>query len=267
MIDETGADRDQAARTGRRARRFDVHADPGFVHAGSFVRVADTVSTSPRAHGAHLPRADGRRSTPRHEAPDDAGTGPGPEVPPAAAGRAERDGRHPRVGAPARRRARRARGRELGRRDGGGGGRWRRRRRRRVGRLRPPRHDARLLAGGARAIPGDRQDRRLRGPAEASRPRSRCRAPRRRARSRRYPGDCDFFERVHITAESRDAACPILRDLMREKALSTMVGRTYRLWEVKFGVYPFDAERDGKPCTRAERSRGRRRRSWPARSP
>jgi hypothetical protein len=60
-----------------------------------------------------------------------------------------------------------------------------------------------------------------------------------------YPGDCDYFERVHITAESRDAACAILRDLMREKALATLVGPTYRLWEVKFGVYPFDCERDG----------------------
>ena len=60
-----------------------------------------------------------------------------------------------------------------------------------------------------------------------------------------YPGDCDFFERVHITAASRDAACAILRDLMREKAVATLVGPTYRLWEVKFGVYPFDAERNG----------------------
>jgi hypothetical protein len=62
-----------------------------------------------------------------------------------------------------------------------------------------------------------------------------------------YPGDADFFERVHITAPTRDAACEILRDLMREKALSTMVGPTYRLWEVKFGVYPFDCERGGHP--------------------
>ena len=62
-----------------------------------------------------------------------------------------------------------------------------------------------------------------------------------------YPGDADFFERVHITAPTRDAACEILRDLMRDKALSTMVGPTYRLWEVKFGVYPFDCERGGHP--------------------
>ena len=62
-----------------------------------------------------------------------------------------------------------------------------------------------------------------------------------------FPGDCDFFERVHITAPTRDEACVILRDLMREKATSTMVGPTYRLWEVKFGIYPFDAERAGQP--------------------
>jgi hypothetical protein len=62
-----------------------------------------------------------------------------------------------------------------------------------------------------------------------------------------YPGDADYFERVHITANSRDEACAILRDLMREKALATLVGPTYRLWEVKFGVYPFDADRGGAP--------------------
>ncbi len=61
-----------------------------------------------------------------------------------------------------------------------------------------------------------------------------------------YPGDCDFFERIHITADTRDAACAILRDLMREKALESFVGPTYRLWEVKFGVYPFDVVRDGQ---------------------
>jgi hypothetical protein len=60
-----------------------------------------------------------------------------------------------------------------------------------------------------------------------------------------YPGDCDFFERVHIMADTRDDACRVLRGLMREKALATMTGPTFRLWEVKFGVYPIDAERDG----------------------
>ena len=34
-----------------------------------------------------------------------------------------------------------------------------------------------------------------------------------------YPADCDFFERVHIRADTREEACAILADLMREKAL------------------------------------------------
>jgi hypothetical protein len=61
-----------------------------------------------------------------------------------------------------------------------------------------------------------------------------------------YPGDCDYFERIHITAPTRPAACAILADVIREKALATRVGPTHRLWEVKFGSYPFDAERDGR---------------------
>jgi hypothetical protein len=62
-----------------------------------------------------------------------------------------------------------------------------------------------------------------------------------------YPGDCDFFERVHIAAPTREAACAILAFEMRDKALSTRVGPTYRLWEVKFGSYPFDGDRAGRP--------------------
>ncbi len=61
-----------------------------------------------------------------------------------------------------------------------------------------------------------------------------------------FPGDCDYFERVHITAPTRQAACAILADLIREKTLATRVGPTFRLWEVKFGSYPFDAERGGR---------------------
>jgi hypothetical protein len=64
-----------------------------------------------------------------------------------------------------------------------------------------------------------------------------------------YPGDCDYFERIHISAPTRAAACAILADVIREKALATRVGPTYRLWEVKFGSYPFDAERDGRPVS------------------
>jgi hypothetical protein len=61
-----------------------------------------------------------------------------------------------------------------------------------------------------------------------------------------FPGDCDYFERIHITAPTRGDACAILAREMREKALSTRVGPTYRLWEVKFGSYPFEGERAGK---------------------
>ena len=62
-----------------------------------------------------------------------------------------------------------------------------------------------------------------------------------------FPGDCDYFERIHIAAPSREAACAVLAREMRDKALATRVGPTFRLWEVKFGSYPFDAERDGRP--------------------
>lgn len=60
-----------------------------------------------------------------------------------------------------------------------------------------------------------------------------------------YPADCDFFERVHIRADTRDEACAILADMIREKALETAVGPTHRLWEVKFGTHPFAATKGG----------------------
>ena len=60
-----------------------------------------------------------------------------------------------------------------------------------------------------------------------------------------YPGDADYFERVNILAPTREDACQILADLMREKALSTRSGDTYQLIEVKFGNYPQTVTRDG----------------------
>jgi len=60
-----------------------------------------------------------------------------------------------------------------------------------------------------------------------------------------YPGDADFFERVNILAATREEACQILADLMREKALTTLKGETYQLIEVKFGNYPYPIIRDG----------------------
>jgi hypothetical protein len=61
-----------------------------------------------------------------------------------------------------------------------------------------------------------------------------------------YPGDCDYFERINIKAESREEACNILGRLMREKALDTASGETFQLIEVKLGSYPMDVVRDGK---------------------
>ena len=60
-----------------------------------------------------------------------------------------------------------------------------------------------------------------------------------------YPADCDFFERIHITVDTREEACTILADLIREKALDTATGPTHRLWEVKFGSHPVAAVKGG----------------------
>ncbi len=64
-----------------------------------------------------------------------------------------------------------------------------------------------------------------------------------------YPGDCDFFERVNIIADSLDDACAILEQLVREKALETAEGETHQLIEVKFGSYPEDLVRNGRPVS------------------
>ena len=62
-----------------------------------------------------------------------------------------------------------------------------------------------------------------------------------------YPGDADYFERVNIIAASREEACHILAQVMRAKALDTLKGPDFQLIEVKFGNYPMDAARGGKP--------------------
>ena len=62
----------------------------------------------------------------------------------------------------------------------------------------------------------------------------------------RFPGDCDYFERVNIKADTREEACQILADLMREKALDTFEGPNYDLIEVRFGTWKTDVVRDGE---------------------
>ncbi|MGI5817089.1 MAG: hypothetical protein ACOX9R_03210 [Armatimonadota bacterium] len=66
------------------------------------------------------------------------------------------------------------------------------------------------------------------------------------SRIQTYPGDADYFERVNIHAETREDACRILAQIMREKALSTARGPTYQLIEVKFGSYPLGVVRGGR---------------------
>lgn len=58
-----------------------------------------------------------------------------------------------------------------------------------------------------------------------------------------YPGDCDFFERVHIHAPTRADACRILADLMREKVLATATAPAQRFMQARFGSYPVDVVR------------------------
>lgn len=65
------------------------------------------------------------------------------------------------------------------------------------------------------------------------------------ARIHRFPADADFFERVHIRADTREESCRILAEVVRDKALATLRGDGYRLQEVKFGNWPVDATVDG----------------------
>jgi len=65
-------------------------------------------------------------------------------------------------------------------------------------------------------------------------------------RIQRYPGDCDFFERVNIKAPTREDACRVLAQLMRDKALAFFEGPDYQLVEVKFGTWKTDVVKSGR---------------------
>lgn len=58
-----------------------------------------------------------------------------------------------------------------------------------------------------------------------------------------FPGDADYFERVNIKAASREEACRVLGEIMREKALGALRGEGYQLIEVKMGNYAQDVLR------------------------
>jgi hypothetical protein len=61
-----------------------------------------------------------------------------------------------------------------------------------------------------------------------------------------YPGDCDYFERINIKADTRTEACLILSKIMRAKVMDTEKGPTYQLIEVKYGSYRFDIVKAGE---------------------
>ncbi len=61
-----------------------------------------------------------------------------------------------------------------------------------------------------------------------------------------FPSDLDFFERIHITAPTREQACIILSDVIRDKAIASMRGPTFRLAELKFGTWDGDFEKGRK---------------------
>jgi hypothetical protein len=60
-----------------------------------------------------------------------------------------------------------------------------------------------------------------------------------------YPGDADYFERVNIHAPTKEKACQLLGEIMREKGLSALRGATYQLIEIKLGSYPSDFVKEG----------------------
>ncbi len=61
-----------------------------------------------------------------------------------------------------------------------------------------------------------------------------------------YPGDADYFERVNILAETREEACRILGELIRDKALHTSGGPDHELIQVRMGSYALDVVREGR---------------------
>ena len=71
-------------------------------------------------------------------------------------------------------------------------------------------------------------------------------------RIHRFPADADFFERVHIRAETREHACRILAEEIRGKALRTLRGEGHRLQEVKFGSWPEEGTVDGAAVKRGQ---------------
>lgn len=63
-----------------------------------------------------------------------------------------------------------------------------------------------------------------------------------------FPGDFDYFERVNIKAPSRNAACAILKEVIRDKVLGALQDPGYQLIDVRFGSYRHTVIRGGNTC-------------------
>lgn len=53
-----------------------------------------------------------------------------------------------------------------------------------------------------------------------------------------HPGDCDYFERMNILADTRAEATALLAEVIREKILSTLRGSTHQFTGARFGGFP-----------------------------
>ncbi len=62
-----------------------------------------------------------------------------------------------------------------------------------------------------------------------------------------FPGDCDFFERVHIHAPDAETAKTILREVMRATAVRALLQPDIVLIEANFGVYTQAVRERGQP--------------------
>ena len=60
-----------------------------------------------------------------------------------------------------------------------------------------------------------------------------------------YPGDADFFERINIITPTREEACRVLAELVREKARTSAGGPNHRFVDLRLGSYPYDVVRGG----------------------
>ncbi|MGB3714375.1 MAG: hypothetical protein WA996_08095 [Candidatus Promineifilaceae bacterium] len=61
-----------------------------------------------------------------------------------------------------------------------------------------------------------------------------------------FPGDFDYFERVNIKAKSRQEACNVLGDVIREKVHDSATGPGFQLIEARFGTFTHRVVRSGK---------------------